>query len=94
MSSRLVLSATVRKKADAMSEGGSSSSEDKVSEVGGSSGLSDFESRESPSIPSRRVQFEMDQDDDPIPVVVNQVYVAARSDWYRDFNESMLLIFC
>ena len=68
MNSKLVLSATVRKKADAMSEGGPSSSEDKVSEVGGPSGLSDFESRESPSIPSRRVQFEMDQDDDPIPV--------------------------
>jgi hypothetical protein len=59
--SKLVLSTTVRKKTDTKSEGGSSSSKDKVAGVVGLSSLPDFELGESPSIRLPRVQFAMDQ---------------------------------
>ena len=45
-----------------MSKVDSASSDSKVAGLVGLSSLSDFESRESPSIPLPRVQFEMDQD--------------------------------
>ena len=59
--SKLVLSTTVRKKTDTKSEGGSSSSKDKVAAVVGLSSLPDFVLGESPSIRVPRVQFAMDQ---------------------------------
>ena len=65
MNSKLVLAASVRKKPDTKSEGGSLSSNDKVDGGDGLSMMVDCGSRESPSIRSPRVQFDMDHGEDP-----------------------------
>ena len=77
-SSKLVLSTTVRKKPNTKSEGDSSLSDDKVSQVDGLSSMSDPESRESPSIQSPRVHVEMDQELDPTHVSDSDAIISYR----------------